>query len=102
MKLPKKIYIIFSCVTLLLFCLQGFKKNGYPFGSSELFSIGYYSVLIWFYLTGILLIKKSFSFFEKENRGIKLGVIFLLTGLIILILAHYIVSILFIFIYGTI
>jgi hypothetical protein len=101
MKLPKKIYIVFSCVTLLLFCLQGFKKNGYPFGSSELFSIGYYSVLIWFYLTGILMIKKSFCFFKSENRAITLGIIFLLAGLTILILAHYIVGIIFIFVYGT-
>jgi hypothetical protein len=101
MKLPKKIYIIFSCVTLLLYCLQGFKKNGYPFGSSELFSIGYYSALIWFYLSGILMIKKSFYFFKNENRDIIFGIIFLLAGLIILILAHYIVSIIFIFIYGT-
>jgi len=63
------------------------------------FSFSYHLTLGWFYVTGILIIRRSILFFGDGE--ILLGVMLFLTGLLILIFTGYIVSFLFIFIYGT-
>jgi hypothetical protein len=99
----KIIYIIFLFIVILLHLIQWPIHRSNPFSRNDLFEnifeCSWFLSLGWFYMTGILIIIKSILLFEE--RGILLGVMLFLTGLLILIFTRYIVSFLFILIYGT-
>jgi hypothetical protein len=64
-----------------------------------IFSIGYFSFLIWVFITGIIMVIKAIVLFKKRN--VLLGIMILSAGLAMSFFARYIVSIIFIIIYGT-
>ena len=93
------IYNILTIIVIALYIIQWKINNNRPFPKYNLISgISFYLTLGWFYVTGILIIRRSISFFRDGD--ILSGIMLFLTGLLILIFALPIVSYLFIFIFG--
>ena len=93
------IYNILTIIVIALYIIQWKINNNRPFPKYNLISeISLYLTLGWFYVTGILIIRRSISFFRDGD--ILSGIMLFLTGLLILIFALPIVAYLFIFIFG--
>ena len=94
-----RIYKILTFIVIVLFIIQIILKiNNYRlFPKYNLTSeISYYLTLGWFYVTGILIIRRAILFFRDGE--ILSGIMLFLTGLLILVFAFHIVTYLYIFI----
>jgi hypothetical protein len=60
------------------------------YGYSTLFTFWAYSACIWNYLTGILIIIKSFFLFKAGER--KIGAVVFLSGLLFSIIGHFVIG----------
>jgi hypothetical protein len=84
LKYSKRIYLIFTFIIITMYILCIYVVSVFLDAILIL-------TLIWFYITGIFLLKKSIELFKQ--REIRLGILSLLTGLLMLIFGYFIVAV---------